>query len=848
MHTSSASAVTGQKRRARGDLTDSPPSETKETDNERPLRLRRNTITHLRRGDPVGTAGKRRASCDLSDSPSPENEETECERGRRLSRNRYRRTRQRYRLLSCPATIVPAGSDETAAAVRGNGDVADDEVLQNNTAAIIEKAHGKSDVTDSSPADPGKRNETIEDRHRRLDCERKRRVRHADRNSNLADRRRCLDRERKRRVRNAQGNSEVIDRIRQLDRERKQCCRERNPNTSRRHVNFKKRLGPVNVKPATLCKYCNNNFLLYAHESAGFCCGKGTLTSLDSQCFEIPEELMSVYTNKWFGPWSRMVNNTLQFSSPGSVVRGGMFMPPQPAHLCYCGQTYTRILNRDVAGPLHAWINDTSLQLQEFDNLPEEHRPTRHITQAKLWTATISDYLQRINPFALSLMSMGQDSAIEAIEFNFTHRSKHMEQKRLSSEELALVHNTMHRNDNTELFATVIPKRKSEAYGLSNRIHYQSGIWETLAYPLFFVDGQIGWGHLPDGTSIFTKLHTKNGITLHEYTKYLLLHSPIISHAGRLRRAWVLEQYLRDQHNTLDYLRRNNTLLKRAPRSVVEGVLYTVNMIRRREMAINLLSEDKRAKVSYLEALLEDIKERVNFESLIIEGHDHHHEDTNETFTASDLKYLPGYTYLPSSYPGGPRSQMLKFADAMTTAAKLGGSHLFSTFTTSPTWLEFRDSTSNTPYVEDNMVVEDRVFKEKLALFLDDLRAGVFLEEREAVYMISAVEFQWRGHPHAHIVYRLQGDRLAADEINRMITTSYTQCKTQKETKLLETFMTHHCKRDLCLKDGKPCKTVMDVIDTSKRLPNSAVHLLGSCPLGKVERINWPNLRHHRIA
>ncbi len=148
---------------------------------------------------------------------------------------------------------------------------------------------------------------------------------------------------------------------------------------------------------------------------------------------------------------------------------------------------------------------------------------------------------------------------------------------------------------------------------------------------------------------------------------------------------------------------------------------------------------------------------------------------------------------------------MLKFADAMTTAAKLGGPHLFTTFTTSPTWLEFCDSTSNTPYVEDNMVVEDHVFKEKLALFLDDLRAGVFFEEREAVYMISAVEFQWRGHPHAHIVYRLQGDRLTADEINRMITTSYTQCKTQKETKLLETFMTHHCKRDLCLKDGKPC-------------------------------------------
>ncbi|KAI2490052.1 hypothetical protein MHU86_24520 [Fragilaria crotonensis] len=92
------------------------------------------------------------ASGDLSDSPSRENEETECERGRCLSRNRYRRTRQRYRLLSCPASIDPAGSEKTAA-VRGNGDVA----------AKIENAHGKNNVTDSSLADPG---ETIEDRHR----------------------------------------------------------------------------------------------------------------------------------------------------------------------------------------------------------------------------------------------------------------------------------------------------------------------------------------------------------------------------------------------------------------------------------------------------------------------------------------------------------------------------------------------------------------------------------------------------------------------------------------------------------------------------------------------------------
>ena len=528
----------------------------------------------------------------MSDSPPPENDKTESERRRRLSHNRYRRVRRRYRVVTDAAKIGSAGSGETAA-VRGNGNITDHELLQNDNATTIGNGHGNSDVTDSSPlglterdemlddsslADSGKRSETIEDRHHQIDRERKMRLRHAhgsnemadhhrrvdrerkrrernaqqgNRNSDLANERRRLDRERKRRLRKTQqGNRELIDRTRRLDCERQQRYRERNPT---RQVNFQKRLKPVNVKPTKLCKYCNNNFLLYAHESAGFCCGMGTLTSLDSQCFEIPEELMSTYTNKWFGAWSRVVNNALRFSSPGSVVRGGMFMPRQPAHLRCCGQTYTWILNGDVGGPLRSWINDTSLQLQEFDNLPEGRHPTRHVTQAKSWTATISDYLQRFNPFALSLMSMGQDSTVEGIKYSFTHRSKHIEQTRLSSEELALVHSTLNRNDNTEFFATVIPKRESQGNKLLNSVHYHSGFWETLAYPLLFLDGRIGWGHLPDGTSNFAKVDSEKGITLHEYTRYLLLYSPIISHAGRLRRqAWVLEQYLQDEHNNLD--------------------------------------------------------------------------------------------------------------------------------------------------------------------------------------------------------------------------------------------------------------------------------------------------------
>lgn len=231
---------------------------------------------------------------------------------------------------------------------------------------------------------------------------------------------------------------------------------------------------------------------------------------------------------------------------------------------------------------------------------------------------------------------------------------------------------------------------------LPNQIHYQCLLWEPLVYPLLFPDGQrIGWGHTSQSKPIFLKSDSNNGVTLHEYTKYLLLHSPIIKMSGRLRQAWVLEQYLLDQHNTFDYLRKNKTKLKKAPKRIVERAVHNSNTIMQCKSAIHALPPHEQHGLPYLKPLPLTIKDRINYESLVLYGHDHHHEDTNETFTIGDLKYLPGYTYLLSSYPGGPRCQRLKFANAMTTASKVGGPHLFITFATSPSWAELREENTD---------------------------------------------------------------------------------------------------------------------------------------------------------
>ena len=124
--------------------------------------------------------------------------------------------------------ISSAGSGEMAA-VGGDKHVSDHEVLQNDSAATVR-------IADTFVAGPAERKETLDERHHRLDRERKRCVKDAKGNSNVTERTRCF--------------------------------------------NLQRRLQPVVVKPEKVCKFCNK-FMLYKHESNGFCCGSGKLTSLD---------------------------------------------------------------------------------------------------------------------------------------------------------------------------------------------------------------------------------------------------------------------------------------------------------------------------------------------------------------------------------------------------------------------------------------------------------------------------------------------------------------------------------------------------------------------------------------
>jgi hypothetical protein len=288
---------------------------------------------------------------------------------------------------------------------------------------------------------------------------------------------------------------------------------------------------------------------------------------------------------------------------------------------------------------------------------------SKHVGQAKMWTKTISAWLQQYNPFAKELRSMGEATEVAAVKFIVHPKSKQMDPRQLDSQELALMFKTNYTNDKSDLFATVILKEQPLGVSAkSTSVKYQSPFWEPLAYPLIFLHGQLGWGHTADNISIYTTSDGKE-ITLHQYTRYMLLHNPILSCVGHVCQAWVLELYLRDQHNTLDYIRANNVRLKKAPKSVVQNAVQTSNILTQWAMAATQLAHQHGdCDYDIKRPLSAKQKALVEYDSIRIENHAYHHDDNDESFTTSDILYLPGYTYLPASFPGGPRHQCLKFA------------------------------------------------------------------------------------------------------------------------------------------------------------------------------------------
>lgn len=367
---------------------------------------------------------------------------------------------------------------------------------------------------------------------------------------------------------------------------------------------------------------------------------------IDIQTTDIPADILHIYEHKWFSAWSRQLNNALRFSSPGCTIPGGVCNTHFGGNIRVCGQVYTRIINADRAGPVRAWIQDTSLQLQLLEKSLTTCRATPQVQQAQAWLKIMSRFLSKVNPFANDLQQLGQNPSIIAAKYNLRPRDKHVQQENLNTQELAAVYATSYVNDKTDMFATIIAKERvavgshgaRQSQTRLSQLKHDSPLWEPLAYPLLFPFGGFGWGHTYDGKSVFKDMDQKP-ITLAAYTRYMLLHHPTLAKLGRVRQAWVLEQYLRDEQSTLLYIQNHQEKMRKAKKSDAAYSVYTSNVLEQRAIAKNLLPPEKRDDYDILQPVPDVWQDEIGFDSIILEGHDYHHDDNGESFTASDLRY-----------------------------------------------------------------------------------------------------------------------------------------------------------------------------------------------------------------
>eukprot|EP00664_Eupelagonemidae_sp_cell27_P000053 gene53-9646_t len=173
---------------------------------------------------------------------------------------------------------------------------------------------------------------------------------------------------------------------------------------------------------------------------------------------------------------------------------------------------------------------------------------------------------------------------------------------------------------------------------------------------------------------------------------------------------------------------------------------------------------------------------------------EHYCEDIEAGMGAEADK--PGRILLPSSHTGSKRQMWTLFQNACSLSLRKKKATFFDTMTCNPQWEEIKECLHPGQTALDRPDICARVFKHKLDRVLHAISSGKWhtrwrhrldtahsvwsatctkecLEDVRLVWRVYVIEFQQRGLPHAHIVYRVEspdgGQPTIAEEIDRVV-------------------------------------------------------------------------------
>jgi hypothetical protein len=162
-------------------------------------------------------------------------------------------------------------------------------------------------------------------------------------------------------------------------------------------------------------------------------------------------------------------------------------------------------------------------------------------------------------------------------------------------------------------------------------------------------------------------------------------------------------------------------------------------------------------------------------------------------------------TYLNDTIHGSPKHRKKKASEALELVSELGKAHCFTTMTVNPFCEEIQSQLlpGQTAYQRPDVVC--RVFHAKKLALIHNLKAGRYFNSKCA-YIIHVIEFQHRGLPHVHIVYRLENGPDHSDKeacinfIDRYISAKMpiinedSSIEDIRYKEIVENMMVHECK------------------------------------------------------
>ena len=488
--------------------------------------------------------------------------------------------------------------------------------------------------------------------------------------------------------------------------------------------------GPMN----SVCFFCKA--LHFAGEKSwdgkfSSCCNKGSV-QLQSPSENYPHLLTELIMgnhvhSKNFIDNVRQYNNALAFAAfvckPN--IRHGRDQGPYvfTLHGQAYHNTYPLYPNESRFSPIYSQLY--IVDVQEATQTRLNFRQNTHCVAELM--RLLDNLLREVNPFARAYKYMGevvQEEISAALQSGrqvqqmsmVFHHDAQQDQRRYnigSVDEIAVVFKN---SDGMPPAVSCVGNLRIPQNGRSAiRIKQTSPMCDPMTYPLLFPNGNLGWHFNIE--QITTRTRGASGkarrVTLKMYYSYLLSVRQndlnVLLRFSKLTQQFIVDAYVKIEGNNLDFIRDHQTQLR------VDSYVGLHDFINLR---------------------------------------------ANRNGTSAGRPII-----LPSTFPGGPRSQKQGYQDTLTLVTKYGKPHLFITMTCNPKWSEITENLFASQPHEHRPDITARVFYLRLQELLKDLTTRKVFGEVKAY--VAVIEFQKRGLPHAHILLIL--DRSSAFDTEERI-------------------------------------------------------------------------------